>query len=88
MDSYNLNFKPSVEKDLKVLSRKLAARVLESVELLRDDPFPRRAVKLAGAEGLYRIRAGYYRIVYEVDTKTKLVTIHYVRHRREAYRAL
>src|SRR5437870_8906715 len=44
--------------------------------------------KLSGAERLYKIRVGDYRIVYEVDTAALQVTIHYVRHRREAYRKL
>jgi len=58
------------------------------IERLKADPFPRQAIKLSGTKRLYRIRVGDYRIVYEVDTQVKKVTIHYVRHRREVYRAL
>jgi mRNA interferase RelE/StbE len=76
MNLYNINVKPSVEKDLWLPSRKLASRVIESIEMLKSDPFPRRAIKLSGAEGLYRIRVGDYRVVYEVNTKAKQITIH------------
>ena len=31
-------------------------------------------------------RVGDYRIIYEVDTKDKVVTIYYIRHRKDAYR--
>jgi mRNA-degrading endonuclease RelE of RelBE toxin-antitoxin system len=31
---------------------------------------------------------GDYRVVYGVDRGNRLVTIHYVRHRREVYRNL
>ena len=86
MGSYNLIFKPSVEKDLRPLSKSLVGRVIEHIERLRIDPFPRQAVKLSGAERLYRIRVGDYRIVYEVDVTAEQIVIHYVRHRREAYR--
>lgn len=58
------------------------------IESLKDEPFPRQAIKLSGAERLYRLRVGEYRIVYEVDIQIKQVTIHYVRHRREVYRRL
>lgn len=58
---------------------------------LRDltaDPFAVQAIKLSGAERLYRIRVGDYRIVYEVDQETMRITVHYVRHRPEVYRSL
>lgn len=88
MASYSFNFKPSVEKDLQSLSKSLVSRVMERIESLKDEPFPRQAIKLSGAERLYRLRVGEYRIVYEVDIQIKQVTIHYVRHRREVYRGL
>ena len=87
MTSYNISFKPSVEKDLRPLSKSVVARVMERIERLKTEPFPRQAIKLSGAERLYRIRVGDYRIVYEVDSRARQVVIHYVRHRREAYRS-
>ena len=88
MTFYNISFKPSVEKDLRPLPKSAVARVIEQIESLKTDPFPRQAIKLSGAERLYRIRVGNYRIVYEVDIRIKQVMIHYVRHRREAHRSL
>ncbi len=88
MDFYSINFKPSVEKDLRHLSKVVVARVMAQIESLKSEPFPRQAIKVSGAERLYRIRVGDYRIVYEVDTQAKQITVHYIRHRREAYRSL
>lgn len=88
MESYSINFKPSVEKDLRALPKSVASRVMERIERLRANPLPQQALKLSDAERLYRLRVGDYRIVYEVDTQAKRVTIHYVRHRREVYRSL
>ena len=62
--------------------------MIEHIERLRIDPFPRQALKLAGADRLYRLRVGDYRIIYEVDVDAHLVLIHYIRHRREAYRSI
>jgi mRNA interferase RelE/StbE len=86
MDPYNIIFKPSVHKDLRRLSKKVIVRVLAYIDALKSDPFPPQAIKLSGAERLYRIRTGNYRIIYEVEASAKVVTIHYVRHRSEAYR--
>lgn len=88
MEGYSIRFKPSVEKDLRSIPRASVSRLMERIEGLSSQPFPRQAVKLSGAERLYRIRMGDYRIVYEVDTRAREVTVHYVRHRREVYRSL
>ncbi len=88
MASYKVIFKPSVEKDLRSLPPSVVARVFKHVEALKDEPFPRQSIKLAGAELLYRVRVGDYRVIYGVDKDNKQVIIHYVRHRRDAYRQL
>jgi mRNA interferase RelE/StbE len=86
--SYSIQFKPSVEKDLSSLPKPLISRVYERIQQLAGNPFPHSTVKLQGAERMYRLRVGDYRIVYEVDTVATLITIHAVRHRRDVYRRL
>jgi len=88
MASYSIHLKRSVEKELRRLPGAQLPRVLGALDQLSSDPYPRGAVKLSGAETLYRVRVGDYRIIYEVDTEAREVTIHYLRHRREAYRGL
>ncbi|MBM4444957.1 MAG: type II toxin-antitoxin system RelE/ParE family toxin [Chloroflexi bacterium] len=86
MASYSLLYRPSVEKDLRSLPREAIARIVRQIDALQQDPLPRHSVKLAGSEGLYRIRVGNYRVVYGVDRHARQVTVHYVRHRRDVYR--
>lgn len=86
MPPFRVVFKPSVEKDLRRVPKDAVQRILKAFERLGDDPFPRQAVKLSGADRLYRIRVGQYRVIYEADTRQRLVTIQYVRHRGTAYR--
>jgi mRNA interferase RelE/StbE len=88
MASYKVILKPSVEKDLRSLPQSVVKRIFKHVESLEDDPCPRGSLKLAGAEQLYRIRVGDYRIVYTVDKDSRQVIVHYVRHRRDVYRQL
>jgi mRNA interferase RelE/StbE len=88
MAKYKLVFKPSVEKDLRSVPQAAVSRVFDHAERLRDDPFPRGTRKLTGAERLYRIRIGDYRVIYSVDPEQRQVTIQYVRHRRDAYHRL
>jgi mRNA interferase RelE/StbE len=88
MASYSLVLKSSVEKDLRPLPRPILKRVWAKVQALSQEPIPRQSTKLAGAVHLYRLRVGEYRIIYAVDHDARQVTVHYVRHRREAYRGL
>ena len=85
MPPYRLQFKGSVEKDLRRLDAEPLKRVLKRIERLAEDPLPRQTTKLSGGERLFRLRVGDYRIIYEVDSATRSVTIHYVRHRSVAY---
>ena len=86
MASFKLDFKPSVEKDFRSIPRGMASRVWAKIEALASDPLPTGSIKLSGSESLHRIRVGDYRIVYSLDIDAREVLIHYVRHRREAYR--
>jgi mRNA interferase RelE/StbE len=88
MAAYNVVPKPSVEKDLRSLPKTVLTRVMKAIEGLGSEPFPRQTTKLEGSNALFRIRVGDYRIIYEVNRAKREVTIHYVRHRRDAYRKL
>ena len=88
MTSYKIVFKPSVEKDLRSLPKATIANIFQHIEKLKDEPFPRQSIKLAGAEHLYRVRVGDYRMIYSVGQVEKQIIIHYVRHRRDVYRKL
>ncbi len=84
--AFRVEWKKSTRKDLRKLPPNVVDRVLETVEQLAENPFPAGVEKLAGSEHAYRVRVGDYRVVYEVATKTKLVEIQRVRHRKDVYR--
>jgi mRNA interferase RelE/StbE len=86
MPAYSLVYKESVAKDLRRLPDAQRDRVLERIEALAKEPFPRQSLKLTGAERLHRLRVGDYRVIYEVDAEAQRITVHLVRHRRDVYR--
>lgn len=86
MASYEVIFKPSVERDLRKLPKSIVVRVLKAIDVLKAEPFQKQALKLEGAKDLFRVRVGDYRVVYEVDRHAKKLIVHHVRHRREVYR--
>ena len=88
MASYKVTFKPSVEKDLRSLPQSSLKRIFKHIDGLKNNPFGRQSKKLSGAEQLYRVRIGDYRVIYEVDKDNRQIIIQYVRHRRDVYRHL
>jgi len=88
MTGYAIRIKASVEKDIATLPHDVVLRILQGIDTLSETPLPPGACKLSGAEFLYRIRVGDYRIIYAVHHVEREVIILYVRHRRSAYRGL
>ena len=85
MAGYELVFKRSVAKDLRVVPKQDLQRVLKRIRGLADDPRPAGCEKLSGQER-YRVRQGRYRVVYEIHDDRLVVLIVKVAHRAAAYR--
>ena len=86
MEPYSLRYKPSVEKDLRRLPAKSRSRCLERIAELRLTPRPAGVRQVTGGERTYRLRVGVHRVIYLVDDVAQVVTVVYVRHRKDAYR--
>jgi mRNA interferase RelE/StbE len=88
MTGFQIEWKKSAEKELYAIANQDQRRIIEAVSELSENPFSIGSHKLQGAESLYRIRVGDYRIIYDVNVRTKIITVQYVRHRKGAYREL
>ena len=83
--SYHVRFYPQVEKELRSLSQEAQKRVVVALEGLAENPLKQGVVKLKGEEA-YRVRVGSYRIIYEIDTEARVISILRVAHRKDAYK--
>jgi len=84
MASYQIEFKRSAERDMRRITPGLMSNILFKIDALAGNPFPPQSVKLSGAQAVYRLRVGDYRVICEVDPTARMVVAHHVRHRREA----
>jgi len=83
---YDLLIKPSAVKEIERIGRKKdRQRVTSRIQSLADDPRPPGCEKLA-QQDRYRVRQGWYRIIYAVDDQAKSVLVVNVGHRRDVYR--
>jgi mRNA interferase RelE/StbE len=83
---YAVVFARSARRELERLEVGVARGIISRVEALAEDPRPRGCVKLQGADDLWRIRVGDYRVIYSLDDDARLVDDRVVRHRSDAYR--
>lgn len=90
MAQYRVEFTRSAKKEFDHTPRRIQDRILEAVSFLSQNPYSEflKYKKLKGAESLYRIRVGDYRIVYEVRNEVLLIVVIKIGHRREVYRSL
>ena len=83
---YEVYLERSAERDLKRLSAEDFHRLIFPIKTLAQNPRPSGSRKITGSKSDWRIRVGDYRVIYEIDQKTRAVKVMRVRHRREIYR--
>ncbi|NJM22701.1 MAG: type II toxin-antitoxin system RelE/ParE family toxin [Richelia sp. SM1_7_0] len=84
--SYEVTFSKGALKQFQKLSPELQERIQTKIDELADNPRPDGVAKLKNGDNRYRIRVGYYRILYDISDNILLIIIVRVGHRREVYR--
>lgn len=80
---HRLKLTARAKRDVEALPAKLKEQIRDALRTLAGDPY--RGIDLKGRwVGYRRLRSGDYRIIYKISDNE--IIIHYVRHRREAYR--
>ena len=85
---YRITFWSSVKKDIRHIPHMVMERIKVVMQSLSDNPFPEGSKKLHGYTNVYRIRVGNYRVVYEVTTAIRIITIMRIGHRKDIYKNL
>jgi len=83
---WRVAFAPAAVREYRALAPDVQRRLRPRLDELARDPHAGGARKLSGADDLYRLRVGDWRIVYQVRASERLALVLRVRHRRDAYR--
>jgi len=84
---YTVSLKPRAEKYLAgIRDVRLFCRLRDAIDALADNPHPAGSLKLQGADDLYRIRIGDYRVIYQIQDEVLIVLVVEIGHRRDVYR--
>ena len=86
--TYRVEIHRAAQKQLLSFPREAQAEIARVIDDLESNARPAGCKKLRET-GLWRIRAGRYRIIYVIDDEAKMVTVVKVAIRREGtYRGL
>ncbi|MDQ3131507.1 MAG: type II toxin-antitoxin system RelE/ParE family toxin [Acidobacteriota bacterium] len=81
--AYQIQIEKSALKQLGKIEKPAREKIRAAIRGLAENPRPFGYKKLVGEGGLYRIKAGDYRIIYEVIDKILLVSVLRVAKRNE-----
>lgn len=84
---YKLDFSNQGKKHLQSLDKTTGQRIFDKLKWLAENVGNVEHLQLKGkCSGLYKLKVGAYRAIYEIDYERKIITIHKVGHRRDIYK--
>jgi len=72
-------------QDYKKIPDNELENINKTIDQLEKNPRPRGYKKLQGRNA-YRVRAGNYRIIYEIKDKELIILVIRIRHRSDVYK--
>lgn len=86
MAAYRVCILRAASQELQRLDKAIARRIVRRIHWLAENVDIIRLEPLSGdLAGLYKLRVGDYRVIYEVLQDEAAITIHAVGHRRDIY---
>jgi mRNA interferase RelE/StbE len=84
---YRVRLLDAAAKELGKLDKSVARRIVERVSWLAENLKSVHLKALTGEfEGLFKLRVGDYRVIYELIHSEQMIIVHVIGHRREIYR--
>ena len=86
--TYSIEFRPSVLKSLKRLSKQDLVKIKIKIDQLANNLPNPNTTKLKGNNSFHKIRSGSYRIIYEINGDELIILIVKIGHRKDIYKRL
>ncbi|KJS10740.1 MAG: hypothetical protein VR67_17665 [Peptococcaceae bacterium BRH_c8a] len=83
---YEIIFSPRARKDFKKIDRETKTKVKEALKGILAVPPKGDIKKLKGFQGRFRLRVGYWRILYSLDRKIGELIVLEILPRKDAYK--
>ena len=83
---YTVVLSTRAKREMRKLEKDVQQKITMALDLLADEPRPPKAVAMRNEKGVYRVRLGNYRIVYEVIDNELIVWVIRVADRKDVYK--
>ena len=84
---YRIKLLDNAVKDLKKLDKNTAKRITSKIKWLAENLENTKLEALtADFSGVFKLRVGDYRIIFEIIHDEELIIIHLIEHRRTIYK--
>lgn len=84
---YRIRILDKASRELTRLDKPVGRRIVDRINWLSENLDSIKPEELKGdLEGLYKLRIGDYRVIYEILHKEQTLIIHAIGHRKEIYR--
>ena len=89
-EAYDIQIHPDALDELVALPKKARRQVDQKIVGLAENPRPTNASPLKGNpyKGIWKLRSGDYRIIYQIQDKALVVFVVMVGNRKDIYRKL
>lgn len=87
MSLYSVRILNIAARELEKLDQTIAKRIVKRIQWLSENLDSVKPTALKGdLSGLFKLREGDYRIIYQIVRKEQIIIIHAIGHRRDIYR--
>jgi mRNA interferase RelE/StbE len=83
--AYAVEILRSAQRQLAKLDQQAQGPIIDSIRALADNPRPSGCKKLSGRSA-WRIRAGDYRVIYEIHDQQLVIVVVTLGNRKDVYR--
>ena len=83
---YTVIYDEEALQNLEKLEKKIRKRIFEKITSTKENPF--HYFERLSSRGEFKLRVGDYRIIADIDEKTKKISILFIDHRKNIYKKL
>jgi mRNA interferase RelE/StbE len=83
--SFNIELKPLAVRAFKKLPEEIQKRIAEAIDGLSANPYPSVSKKKRGIANFQGIPIGCYRVIYQVQPRTRIVLVLWIGHHQEDF---
>jgi mRNA interferase RelE/StbE len=84
--AYKIKFTPAADRQFAKLTKDQQQAVAGVLVCLAKNPRHHGVIKLSGEHGLYQVRVGEHRVIFQIEDDVLYVVLVKIGHRKDVYK--